>query len=171
MPNIKEITLKNCVLTGGHIGGTDSVKMTIDGGTYTSGIVTNINMDYDLNQLFGSIVSVDYSVDSTGVLVGGVNTVVKKGIIIDPEVQFSWNDQKFRPSFDDNYTQTIDLTSNFVIDPDSEASIVVSGDKTITTVKLSNPPVIIDWGDFPGLDLGADNHDYVISKIFASVAI
>ena len=57
------------------------------------------------------------------------------------------------------------------IDPESSVDIQTTDDKTITTVKLSNPPVIIDWGDFPGLDLGADNHDYVISKIFASVAI
>ena len=66
-----------------------------------------------------------------------------------------------------------DLIGNslFIVDADSEATVTTSGDKTITTVKLSNPPVIIDWGDFPGLDLGADNHDYVIPKIFASVAV
>lgn len=45
------------------------------------------------------------------------------------------------------------FTSQFLVDPDSEATTSVSGDKTITTVKLSNPPIIIDWEEFPGLDI------------------
>ena len=41
-------------------------------------------------------------------------------------------------------------TSTFTLGAESE-SVVSQGDgKTITTVKLSNPPVIIDWADFPG---------------------
>ena len=44
-------------------------------------------------------------------------------------------------------------TSTFIVDPDSEATVTTSGDKTITTVKLSNPPIIIDWDNCPGLDI------------------
>lgn len=36
-------------------------------------------------------------------------------------------------------------TSNFLVDPDSEATVTTSGDKTVTTVKLSNPPLVVDW--------------------------
>lgn len=47
-------------------------------------------------------------------------------------------------------------TSQFLIDPDSEATVSTSGNKTVTVVKLTNPPIIIDWEDFPGLDLNVD---------------
>ncbi len=40
--------------------------------------------------------------------------------------------------------------SVFLVGPDSEQQVTTSDNKTITTVKLSNPPVIIDWADFPG---------------------
>ncbi len=40
--------------------------------------------------------------------------------------------------------------STFVMGDDSESSVTTSESQTITTVKLSNPPVIIDWADFPG---------------------
>ncbi len=41
-------------------------------------------------------------------------------------------------------------SSSYVLGPDSESQVVLGDNKTITTVKLSNPPVIIDWADFPG---------------------
>ncbi len=41
-------------------------------------------------------------------------------------------------------------SSKFMVDGDSEQTIVTNNNATITTVKLSNPPVIIDWADFPG---------------------
>ena len=41
--------------------------------------------------------------------------------------------------------------STFMLGEDSEQTVSQgSSDTTITTVKLSNPPVIIDWADFPG---------------------
>ena len=40
--------------------------------------------------------------------------------------------------------------SQFILGDDSESSVTTSESQTITTVKLSNPPVIIDWADFPG---------------------
>lgn len=46
--------------------------------------------------------------------------------------------------------------SQFIVDIDSEIKVETVGNTTITTVKLSNPPIIIDWGDFPGLDLDID---------------
>lgn len=56
-----------------------------------------------------------------------LNTVIVKGTITD-----------------------FDSTSIFTIGSDSEATVVKDGTTTITTVKLSNPPIIIDWADFPG---------------------
>lgn len=64
----------------------------------------------------------------------GSNIVVNKGTIVDIGAK----------------------TSGFIVGEDSEASTSVVDNKTITTVKLSNPPIIIDWGDFPGIDLDID---------------
>ena len=71
----------------------------------------------------------------------GSNITVKRGTITD------LNDQK----------------STFLVDADSESTVVKDGSSTITTVKLSNPPVIIDWGEFPGIDLDIDMSAPVIS--------
>ena len=48
-------------------------------------------------------------------------------------------------------TDTGNSKSTFMVGADSEITETVKdGSTTITTVKLSNPPVIIDWADFPG---------------------
>lgn len=43
--------------------------------------------------------------------------------------------------------------STYIVGPDSEASSTTSGSTTVTQVKLSNPPVIIDWSEFPMPDI------------------
>lgn len=51
----------------------------------------------------------------------------------------------------------LDGTSSvFLVGDESESNSVTADGKTITTVKLSNPPVIIDWSDFPGIDIDID---------------
>ena len=53
------------------------------------------------------------------------------------------------------FTDQRGTQSSFIVDADSEASIQKDGNTTITTVKLSNPPIIIDWDDFPFDDFWA----------------
>ena len=62
-------------------------------------------------------------------------------------------------------TDTGSTTSKFMVDPESDAQVATSNGQTITTVKLSNPPVIIDWADFPGIDLSVDLSAPVIEVI------
>lgn len=65
------------------------------------------------------------------------NIIVNKGVIIDKKRQ----------------------TSKYQVGVESEPVIVEDGDFTITTIKLSNPPIIIDWGDMPPLDINWDGLD------------
>ena len=83
----------------------------------------------------GTKVTIDggYYVGSPAIS-NGFNVTVKKGTFID-----------------NNST-----SSSFMIDADSEISSVTQGDGVKTTVvKLSNPPVNIDWGEFPMPDMTA----------------
>lgn len=50
-------------------------------------------------------------------------------------------------------------TSKYLLGEESEESSVVTDNRTITTVKLSNPPIIIDWGTMPPLDINWDGLD------------
>lgn len=46
--------------------------------------------------------------------------------------------------------------SNYLIDLDSKAEVSTADTKTITIISLANPPIIIDWAEFPGIDLDVD---------------
>ena len=46
--------------------------------------------------------------------------------------------------------------SAFILGDESERVTTPDGDKTITVVKLTNPPIVIDWGEFPGINLDID---------------
>lgn len=52
-------------------------------------------------------------------------------------------------------TDTGGSKSTYIIGADSEAASTTSGTTTVTQVKLSNPPVIIDWSEFPMPDTAA----------------
>ena len=104
--------------------------------TANSGSVVNINNCVTKGKLStrgsGEVV-IDGGTYSGSPAVSGSNITVKRGTFTDTSG-----------------------TSQFLIDPDSESTVTTDGGKTITTVKLSNPPIIIDWDDFPGIDLDID---------------
>ena len=98
-----------------------------------------------ISHYFGSTsVTIDGGTYKGSPAVNGSNVTVKKG----------------------TFTDIGGTTSTYLIDPESEVSnVTTSGDQTITTVKLSNPPIIIDWEDFPGIDLDIDLSAPVIEVI------
>ena len=83
----------------------------------------------------GTKVTIDggYYIGSPAVS-NGYNVTVKKGTFVD----------------------TGNTLSSFMVDPDSEVSSITQGDGIKTTVvKESNPPINIDWGEFPMPDMTA----------------
>lgn len=128
--DVKEINLNNC-----NANNIINIKgsFTINGGIY-GGEGGNYSNNKDFGQL-NRPCRPNYTYRSAPAL-DDYNIIVNKGTIKDIGSSF---------------------VSKFTLGDESEQIIgEASNGVTITTVKLSNPPIIIDWGTMPPLDINWD---------------
>ena len=85
--------------------------------------------------------------------VSGTKVTIDGGYYIgSPAVSNGYNVNVKKGTFVDNGN----TLSSFMVDPDSEVASITQGDGIKTTVvKESNPPINIDWGEFPMPDMTA----------------